>query len=68
MVRSPEPHSPRTNGRLEILQAPFLEEQPRLAMGHMEVRIDFEARDASDQLTHLYNFRNGRSTQSFGTV
>jgi DNA mismatch repair protein MSH5 len=45
-----------------------LDEQPRLAMGHMEVRIDFEARDASDQLTHLYNFRQGRSVQSFGAM
>ena len=43
-------------------------EQPRLSIGHMEVRIDFEAQDVSDQLTHLFNFRKGRSTQSFGAV
>ncbi|KAH7414103.1 muts domain V-domain-containing protein [Phaeosphaeria sp. MPI-PUGE-AT-0046c] len=51
----------------EIFELGFLRSQPSLAFGHMEVRVDTEASDVGDQITYLYNFREGRSTSSFGT-
>ncbi|KAH8727567.1 muts domain V-domain-containing protein [Phaeosphaeriaceae sp. PMI808] len=51
----------------EIFEMGFLRPRPALAFGHMEVRIDTEASEVSDQITYLYNFRDGRSTSSFGT-
>jgi DNA mismatch repair protein MSH5 len=32
----------------------FLRPRPALAFGHMEVRIDINASEASDQITYLY--------------
>ena len=51
----------------EIFEMGLLKPRPALAFGHMEVRIDVEASEVSDQITYLYNFREGRSTSSFGT-
>jgi DNA mismatch repair protein MSH5 len=34
----------------------------------MEVHVDAEAAELDNQITYLYNFRNGRSISSFGTV
>ncbi|RDW76499.1 MutS family protein MSH5 [Aspergillus mulundensis] len=52
----------------EILENEFLRIRPRLQLGHMEVRVCEESREADDQITYLYNFRLGRSTKSFGTI
>ncbi|KAH7388768.1 muts domain V-domain-containing protein [Pyrenochaeta sp. MPI-SDFR-AT-0127] len=51
----------------EIFEANFLKAKPALGLGHMEVRVDSDAIEVSDQITYLYNLRNGRSTSSFGT-
>ncbi|KAH3979586.1 hypothetical protein HBH70_150560 [Parastagonospora nodorum] len=51
----------------EIFEMNLLKPRPTLAFGYMEVRIDTEASEASDQITYLYNYRDGRSTSSFGT-
>ncbi|RYO26585.1 hypothetical protein AA0111_g7984 [Alternaria arborescens] len=51
----------------EMFEMSLLKPRPALAFGHMEVRIDVEASKVSDQITYLYNFREGRSTSSFGT-
>ncbi|KAF1841047.1 uncharacterized protein K460DRAFT_420875 [Cucurbitaria berberidis CBS 394.84] len=51
----------------EIFEMGFLKARPTLTFGHMEVRIDSDASEVSDQITYLYNFRTGRSTSSFGT-
>ncbi|RMZ69201.1 dna mismatch repair msh5 [Pyrenophora seminiperda CCB06] len=51
----------------EIFEQGLLKPRPALAFGHMEVRIDTDAVEVSDQITYLYNFREGRSTSSFGT-
>lgn len=32
----------------------FLKPAPTLAFGHMEVRVDIDATDVSDQITYLY--------------
>ena len=45
----------------------LLKPRPDLAFGHMEVRVDTDAPEVVDQVTYLYNFREGRSTSSFGT-
>jgi DNA mismatch repair protein MSH5 len=45
----------------------LLKPRPALAFGHMEVRVDTDAPDVAEQVTYLYNFREGRSTSSFGT-
>lgn len=37
-----------------------------LAFSHMEVRLDPDAADADDQVTHLFRLVAGRSTSSFG--
>lgn len=51
----------------EIFESGFLRPQSQLAFGHMEVRVDPMADEIEDQITYLYNFRNGRSISSFGT-
>ncbi|GAB7338813.1 hypothetical protein MBLNU457_5511t2 [Dothideomycetes sp. NU457] len=51
----------------EIFERGFLLRQRSLAFGHMEVRIDPNASEIDQQLTYLYNYRNGRSTSSYGT-
>ncbi|PYH95934.1 DNA mismatch repair protein Msh5 [Aspergillus ellipticus CBS 707.79] len=52
----------------EILENGFLKPRPQLQLGHMEVRVSDNPRGAEDQITYLYNFRLGRSDQSYGTV
>ncbi|KAA8625153.1 MutS Mismatch repair ATPase [Pyrenophora tritici-repentis] len=51
----------------ELFERELLKPRPALAFGHLEVRIDTDAVEVSDQITYLYNFREGRSTSSFGT-
>ncbi|KAL6704002.1 hypothetical protein ACN47E_008853 [Coniothyrium glycines] len=51
----------------EIFEMGFLQPQPSLAFGHMEVRLDADASESVDQISYLYNFRAGRSNCSFGT-
>jgi DNA mismatch repair protein MSH5 len=38
----------------EIFEMGLLKPRPTLAFGHMEVRIDTEAPQASEQITYLY--------------
>ncbi|KUL91366.1 hypothetical protein ZTR_01674 [Talaromyces verruculosus] len=52
----------------EIFENGFLPERQSLAFGHMEVRVDEEIANAKEQVTYLYNFKSGRSNQSFGTL
>ncbi|PYH68173.1 MutS family protein MSH5 [Aspergillus vadensis CBS 113365] len=52
----------------EILANGYLKPRPQLQLGHMEVRVHEESGEADDQITYLYNFRLGRSDQSFGTI
>ncbi|KAK0837511.1 hypothetical protein LTR02_011671 [Friedmanniomyces endolithicus] len=49
----------------EIFESGFLPERPSLTYAHMEVRID-EASAVDDQITYLYNCRQGRSHSSYG--
>ncbi|KAF2832856.1 hypothetical protein CC86DRAFT_414515 [Ophiobolus disseminans] len=56
-----------THFHAEIFEMGLLKPRPTLAFGHMEVRIDTNTSDVSEQITYLYNFRDGRSTSSFGT-
>ena len=51
----------------EIFESGFVQSSPSLAFGHMEVRVDTQAEEVEEQLTYLYNFRQGRSVSSFGT-
>ncbi|EFQ91292.1 hypothetical protein PTT_11889 [Pyrenophora teres f. teres 0-1] len=51
----------------EIFERGLLKPRPALAFGYLEVRIDTNAVEVNDQITYLYNFREGRSTSSFGT-
>jgi DNA mismatch repair protein MSH5 len=51
----------------EIFESGFLRPNPSLAFGHMEVRVNTEADEVEEQLTYLYNFREGRSISSFGS-
>lgn len=51
----------------EIFEHGFLPSRPELVFGHMEVRVDPEAKEIEHQITHLYNLRPGRSNESFGT-
>ncbi|KAF3000149.1 MutS protein msh5 [Curvularia kusanoi] len=51
----------------EIFEMGLLSSQPSLAFGHLEVKVDSEKSQVDDQITYLYNFREGRSTSSFGT-
>ncbi|EFW16551.1 DNA mismatch repair protein Msh5 [Coccidioides posadasii str. Silveira] len=52
----------------EILENEFLPQRPELQLGHMEVQVDPAASELQDQITYLYNFRFGRSSESFGTI
>ncbi|RAH61060.1 DNA mismatch repair protein Msh5 [Aspergillus piperis CBS 112811] len=52
----------------EILANGYLKPRPQLQLGHMEVRVHEEPGEAENQITYLYNFRLGRSDQSFGTI
>ncbi|KAK3616211.1 hypothetical protein LTR56_026103 [Elasticomyces elasticus] len=49
----------------EIFESGFLPERPELTYAHMEVRVD-EASEVDEQITYLYNYRQGRSTSSYG--
>ncbi|KAF2842516.1 hypothetical protein M501DRAFT_949091 [Patellaria atrata CBS 101060] len=51
----------------EIFENGYLQPRPSLKYGHMEVRVDTLAEEVEDQITYLYNFREGRSIASFGT-
>ncbi|XPS97973.1 hypothetical protein M3J09_007189 [Ascochyta lentis] len=51
----------------EIFETGLLKPRPTLAFGHLEVKVDTEKSQVNDQITYLYNFREGRSTSSFGT-
>ncbi|KAF2639892.1 hypothetical protein P280DRAFT_402438 [Massarina eburnea CBS 473.64] len=51
----------------EIFENELLKPSPGLAFGHMEVRVDGNAARFEEQITYLYNFREGRSNASFGT-
>ncbi|EMD01095.1 hypothetical protein BAUCODRAFT_62522 [Baudoinia panamericana UAMH 10762] len=51
----------------EIFEAGFLPERPQLAFAHMEVRADDQASAVEEQITYLYNYKQGRSSSSFGT-
>ncbi|GAB1737513.1 hypothetical protein NU219Hw_g1824t1 [Hortaea werneckii] len=52
----------------EIFESGFLPERNRLGFAHMEVRVDESASEVDDQITYLYNYRQGRSISSFGTA
>lgn len=39
---------------IEIFEMGLLKSRPALAFGHMEVRIDSDALEVSDQITYLY--------------
>lgn len=51
----------------EIFESGFLRPRPGLEFGHMEVQVDASASEIGNQITYLYNFRRGRSNNSFGT-
>ncbi|KAK0845768.1 hypothetical protein LTS02_015182 [Friedmanniomyces endolithicus] len=62
------PESPKVLGAThfhEIFESGFLPERPSLTYAHMEVKVD-EASAVDDQITHLYNYRQGRSHSSYG--
>ncbi|KAG9719728.1 hypothetical protein KCU73_g14721, partial [Aureobasidium melanogenum] len=46
----------------------FLLPHERLAFGHFEVRVDPQSQQIDEQLTYLYNYKQGRSNNSYGTV
>ncbi|CAI6250959.1 unnamed protein product [Periconia digitata] len=50
----------------EIFENNLLPQSPQLAFGHMEVCVNDTAAEPEDQVTYLYNFRDGRSNSSFG--
>ncbi|PVI07070.1 hypothetical protein DM02DRAFT_649014 [Periconia macrospinosa] len=50
----------------EIFENNLLPPSSRLAFGHMEVCVNEMAPEPEDQVTYLYNFRDGRSNSSFG--
>ncbi|KAJ6109241.1 hypothetical protein N7486_001475 [Penicillium sp. IBT 16267x] len=52
----------------EIFENDFLALRPKLQLGHMEVKVCEEYQEVEDQVTYLYNFREGRSNKSFGTI
>ncbi|KAF2198323.1 hypothetical protein GQ43DRAFT_465698 [Delitschia confertaspora ATCC 74209] len=51
----------------EIFVTGLFQPRPAVTFAHMEVRIDSEAPDVAEQVTYLYNFREGRSASSLGT-
>ncbi|KAJ5752620.1 DNA mismatch repair protein MutS core [Penicillium odoratum] len=52
----------------EIFENDFLAPRPKLQLGHMEVKVCEDSQEVEDQVTYLYNFREGRSNKSFGTI
>ncbi|KAF2019048.1 hypothetical protein BU24DRAFT_341301 [Aaosphaeria arxii CBS 175.79] len=56
-----------THFHVEIFESGIFQPRHKVSFGHMEVRVNPEARVTEDQVTHLYNFRKGRSNSSFGT-
>lgn len=63
------PNAPKVLGAThfhEIFESGFLPERPSLAFAHMEVRVDHQASAVDDQITYLYNYKQGRSSSSFG--
>ncbi|KAG9944714.1 hypothetical protein KCU85_g7785, partial [Aureobasidium melanogenum] len=52
----------------EIFESGFLLPHERLAFGHFEVRVDPQSQQIDEQLTYLYNYKQGRSNNSYGTV
>ncbi|KAJ9303252.1 hypothetical protein DTO271G3_626 [Paecilomyces variotii] len=52
----------------EIFENKLLVARPELQFGHMEVQIDERSKRAGNQITYLYNFVLGRSTESLGTI
>ncbi|CRG85001.1 MutS protein homolog 5 [Talaromyces islandicus] len=51
----------------EIFENGFLPLRRSLSFGYMEVRVDESPQNTSEHLTYLYNVKQGRSNQSFGT-
>ncbi|KAF2264564.1 hypothetical protein CC78DRAFT_580350 [Lojkania enalia] len=51
----------------EIFESGLFKSATHLAFAHMEVRVDTDSIEIEDQVTYLYNLRDGRSTSSFGT-
>lgn len=51
----------------EIFEHNFLGDSDRLALAHMDVRIDLAADHNDDQVTYLFKLASGRSTSSFGS-
>ncbi|EGP91488.1 uncharacterized protein MYCGRDRAFT_34912 [Zymoseptoria tritici IPO323] len=51
----------------EIFESGFLSPCPGLGFAHMEVHLDEDSSDIDGQITYLYNYRQGRSSSSFGT-
>ncbi|KAJ9212412.1 hypothetical protein DTO166G4_6043 [Paecilomyces variotii] len=52
----------------EIFENRLLVARPELQFGHMEVQIDERSKRSGNQITYLYNFVLGRSSESFGTI
>ncbi|KAG9575405.1 hypothetical protein KCU97_g14209, partial [Aureobasidium melanogenum] len=52
----------------EIFESGFLLPRERLAFGHFEVRVDPQSQQIDEQLTYLYNYKQGCSNNSYGTV
>lgn len=50
----------------EIFEHDFLRDFDRLALAHLDVRIDLEAENSDDQVTYLFKLALGRSASSFG--
>ncbi|KAK6006420.1 hypothetical protein QM012_006830 [Aureobasidium pullulans] len=64
-------HCPKVIGAThfhEIFESGFLLPHERLAFGHFEVRVDPQSQQIDEQLTYLYNYKQGRSNKSYGTV
>ncbi|OBT67805.1 hypothetical protein VE03_02464 [Pseudogymnoascus sp. 23342-1-I1] len=51
----------------EIFASGALQDRPKLAFGHMEVRVDKDSDSVDNQVTYLYNYKPGKSMSSFGT-
>ncbi|KAF2761501.1 hypothetical protein EJ05DRAFT_174055 [Pseudovirgaria hyperparasitica] len=52
----------------ELFENGFIGPQPSVAFGHLQIRVDKEALEVGNQITYLYNFREGKSISSFGTI
>ncbi|KAF2428685.1 hypothetical protein EJ08DRAFT_324329 [Tothia fuscella] len=52
----------------EIFESGFLPPRPSLAFGFMEVHVEPNPVEVSRQITYLYQFHEGRSMSSFGTI